>query len=447
MTRWMLALVVAGVGTLGYVHAGGYGYGGGCCDPCCSPCCDPCCDPCCQPCNPCCDPCCDPCWDPCCDPCWCGGFEVIGEFLYIRPHMCDLNYAIEDNTAFAAYPLNALAVIQTEASDIALPIGKEHGICPDYEAAFRVGLGYLFNCGCNDITVTFTRLCTTEHSHVAAQGDGGLWATYGHPRFMQLRLNNPGFVSNFTSLDGVALPAEAKERARIEYNMVDGVVATRTMKGCDLWLRGYAGIRWAQICVNKCVDYQGSVASFFIANDGAGVANAQQFAGNLRSDPHSRAEVWGVGPRVGMDLRYDIACGFGLGAHVGASLLVGEACYRFAQDINYSDIEYSPVFAAQLPLTTDFPFTDLNETAFNAPVSVHSNSHCHLIPEIDARLGLNYLFCCGDCFSLLIEVGWEFVSYINAIARVAFDDETGHGREVCESYNMDGLYASFKLSI
>lgn len=363
--------------------------------------------------------------------------------------MCDLNYAIEDTTAFAAYPIGGNLGVQP--SDIALPKGKDHGICPDYDSAFSVGLGYLFNCGRNDVTVTYTRLYTTDHSHVAAQGSGGLWVTYGHPRFTQWRLNNAAFIANFTNTTGI--PAEAAARVRFEYNMVDGVIGARTTKGCDLWLRGYVGLRWAQIRLNKAVDYQGSIAGIFISEDpGTSFAESNGFAAAFQADPHSRAEVWGVGPRVGLDLRYAIACGFGVGAHCGVSLLVGETSYRFAERIEYNDLDFA-THAAGTEISDDVnvPFTGLLDDLFGESTSqttdVTHNAHCHLIPEVDARLGLNYLFCCGDCFSLMLEVGWEFVSYINALARVAFDDETGHSREVCESYNMDGLYVSFKLSI
>lgn len=370
--------------------------------------------------------------------------------------MCDLNYAIEDATPETMATFTTPALITQTAAEAAQPVGKEHGLCPDYQSAFRVGLGYLFNCGCNDITVTYTRLCTTDHSHVAGPGtNGGLWMTFGQPRYLGLRLNNTGFFTDFI-LATTPPDAFARERVRFEYNMVDGVVASRTMKGCDLWLRGYAGLRWAQICVNRAVYYEGGAGDFAYLQNNTSAVNAAamlagQWGGTVRADPHSRAEVWGIGPRVGLDLRYDIACGFGVGAHCGVSLLVGQTCCRFAQTVEFSDLTVSPGAAATFGwVDRTVPFIGTLDTStggYSASTSVHHNSHCHLVPEIDARLGLNYLFCCGDCFSLLIEVGWEFVSYINAIARVAFDDVSGHGREVCESYNMDGLYVSFKLSI
>lgn len=383
MKQWTLALLVAGVSVFGLARGANYSTG------------------CCQPCDPCCDARCNPCWDPCCDPCWNGGFEAIGEFLYIRPHLCDLNYVIVDNTQLTASTVGA-----------ALPVGKQYGVCPDYTPAFRVGVGYVYNDGCNDLTVTYAALWQSETKSVAATDQGGIWMTFGHPRYLNARLNNASFSGSTAAID-----ARAESKLKVNYNAIDAVAASRRMDGCNLWIRRFVGLRWADIKVREAVEYRGTTL---------GTLTDSQFA-TAQHEVLDRAHVWGIGPRFGADLRWDLICGFGIGAHAGASILVGESGEHIAQ---HSVV--APVGSG---------------VAVDQGLNVLDHTHCHLFPELDARLGVNYLWCCGSCFSLFVEVGYEFESYINAISRTRFNDQAGTSHTACESFNLDGIYLHVKIAI
>jgi hypothetical protein len=450
MKKWMLALVVAGIGALGVAQAGGYSYGaggGGCCDPC-----GMSCDPCCQSCNPCCDSCCDPCCDPCCG--WegrgggggfglwgdCGGFEVLGEYLYLRPHVCDLNYAIEDprdgNSPTSTTP--------TAPSDMFLPLGKEHGIQPDYQSGFRVGLAYLFNCGCNDVEVDYQRLKTCDRSHIRnLPSSFGIWVTQGHPSFGEFRLNNASTLPAINGTTVIAFPgatatpfnAFAVSRVSTRYQFVDGVVATRSMKSCDLWVRGFVGIRWADFRWRHRDIYGGIINYLGPAFDIDLAPVTARYYANAFSHLRNKSHTWGVGPRFGADIRYEVLCGFGVGAHVGAAILAGEADHHIFQLVQITNLEIAGVVGATPGVANT-----------STPLIVRDHCRCVLFPEIDARLGLNYLWCCGSCFSLLVEVGWEFESYINAIGHIRFTD-TGTNHEFCDSFNLDGLYVMVRLTI
>jgi hypothetical protein len=378
MKEWTLALLVAGVSAFGLASAAGCGTGA-ICDPCCPTFCDPYCGP---------------CMDPCRDGQWSWGFEGIGEFLYIRPDVCDHDYAIADD-----------APLQTPAQQ---PNGHQRGVSMDYKPGFRAGLSYVHSDGCQDITLLYTGLWATERKSVVPQGTSGVWATFGDPRYLTGRFNN----SNGQEGGRNAL---ALGRLRTSLNVIDLEAASRRMACYNIWVRRFVGLRWADILVRQAARYEGTVQ-----------ATDLSFSSQAH-DVRSRTHVWGIGPRIGADFRLDLCWGVGLGMEVGASLLSGESTF----DTQQRDV-----------IT---PLSSVG-TAQDQRLHVTQYSHSRVFPELDARLGINYLWCCGNCLSFFVEVGYEIDSYINAIGRFRFDDDFGTNRETCDSFNLDGLYVNARVA-
>jgi hypothetical protein len=356
-------------------------------------------------------------WRTCCR----GRFEALAEYLYVRPHLCDLDYVIVD-----ARPSEQPSSSTAAGVDLFLPTGVEHGICPRYESAFRVGLGILFTGSCNDFEVAYTRLQTTDSRHAVAPDDGGLWITDGHPRYNNLRLNNPSVVpsTGFETLQP-ALTALARYRTRFVYNQADGVVGSR----CTLWRRGWVrtfiGLRWEQICFRDKAYYQGTITTPAFLPGGPSFRALL----NQRSHLRSTSWMWGVGPRIGAELRYPILCGFGIGARGGMALLVGDVGRSRQEFVARTLIAASP---------------EASLTPLQQGLDVNKHSRCHLCADLDARLGANYLYCC-PCFSLLVEIGWQFFTCIDALVRETFNDVAGTSEEICQNFTIDGLYASAKI--
>lgn len=354
MKQWTLALLAAGVSAFGLAQAAGCGTGA-MYDPCCPTCYDPCMDSCCEA--------------------RCG-FEVMGEFLYIRPGICDTGYAIVDER-----PVNVESVL--------LPSGSQKTICTDYKPGFRAGATYVYDDGCSDVTVTYTGLWTNEKKGIDTPSS--LWISVGDPIYLQHRLEN----------------AVAAAKLKVDYNVVDATVASRRMDGCNFWLRRFVGLRWADMIVRQTARYAGAFNSSIETHDVA-----------------TKTHAWGVGPRFGADMRWDLICGFGIGGRVGGSILAGA---------NGFNVRQHDVVSGESLIITD------------QKQDVTQHSGCHLFPEFDARLGINYLWCQGQCFSLFIEVGYEFETYINAIGRFRFNGQAGTNSQTCDSLNFDGIYVTARV--
>ena len=312
-------------------------------------------------------------YDPCCDPCpeWCcGSFEVGAQAIYLRPTSCDFGFVIADDRP---YNPNGSSINNQNANNAKLPQGHHKGIDPDYEWGFRVSLGYVFDCLCYDVRLEYTYLHTHDKSDVFAPENGSLWPTYAHPRYMgfaQTTGEDPQTFAQTPIFSFEGNPAHAHSRVKFDYDAVDLQFGSRSRKGCNLWLRGYAGLHFA-----------------------------------------------------------NIDCGFGIGAHFAAAILAGETDGKMVQHhVRAWDAPNAPVNVDE---TLDVPHKSRNV----------------LFPYFKTSLGINYLWCCGDCFNLVAEVGYEFSTYINVLNQFRFNDSRGTGAASCNSFNLDGLYISLRVTI
>jgi hypothetical protein len=137
--------------------------------------------------------------------------------------------------------------------------------------------------------------------------------------------------------------------------------------------------------------------------------------GGLREK--DKAEYAGFGVEWGVGGEYITQCGLGIATRMAATLTVGEQKYR-------SEI------------------LSLN------PVRLNYHTYTHCVPGYDFRLGINYAKEC-DCWSALIEIGYELQYYFNAI-RVQGRDQGASPELIvtthCANIGFGGPYISLQLA-
>ncbi len=355
----------------------------------------------------------------------CGSFEVSGEWLYLEASSCDRDFVIQD-----VRPFDPDTIVVAEAREPLpwLPQGRSHGIEADYESGFRIGLGYVAQGGCYDARVEYTYYHPTQTVTLRQPNVGvGFWPVAVQPRYTgTLDLTNEDFLSYtpiFTGLiaeTGDFIEVLVNSRLKYDYDAVELQFASRSREGCRFSMRTYAGLHFWNLDVHQSNDYRG----VFIAGEGGDVQ-----AGLYEVSTHENKNTWGIGPLFGWDGRYEIACCFGIGAHVGAALLAGQTDGRLHED------HFSEDFVPTPPVTVD----EISDICRD-----HRN---HLVPYLRGRLGINYLWCCGSCFKVLAEVGYEFSSYINAVGQFRINDQRATAMTNCSSYNMDGIYVSVRATL
>jgi len=168
------------------------------------------------------------------------------------------------------------------------------------------------------------------------------------------RLLPAWLAGNYTSADA---------RVKYKYDAVDALLGQLVDVGHRLHTHLAVGIRYADLDSSIRANYYNTYDDWVLL----------------------KSSFKGIGPRFALNGTYDLYRGFNFDAGVGTSLLIGS---MKANGLSYRD------------LTSDY-------------YSYTKGSIRHIVPELDAKLGLNYnhLFSKGK---LTIMAGWKVINYFDA---------------------------------
>ncbi len=143
--------------------------------------------------------------------------------------------------------------------------------------------------------------------------------------------------------------------------------------GEDKSIRFHGGFEYARIAADTSNTIAGSVTT--------ATGATPSYNGSWWNNPTYN----GFGPRLGADMKYDWGNGLGIYANGAAGILAGSSKFSSTQTNNLSGYSYTV-----------------------------SGSSMVIVPELDAKLGVNYSYALaqGD---LTLDVGWLWVNYFNAV--------------------------------
>jgi hypothetical protein len=183
-------------------------------------------------------------------------FTVTGEYLALKAGVGDTGFV-----------LNAGVTSVT-------PIGTKISNDPDFNSAYRVGVGYEFGGTNRAINASYTHLGDTTNKAVAGTN---LWATVGRP----------DLTSSFENYSG-----SATSSIRTSYDRVD-VLFSEPVKWFDARVALLYGLEYAKIRVNENIAY-----------------NNPTFAGvGVFGSVSNSSSVEGIGPQIGASVDYDLLRG------------------------------------------------------------------------------------------------------------------------------------------
>lgn len=177
----------------------------------------------------------------------------------------------------------------------------------DWDAGFRLGVGYSSPCLCVDPSLEWTFYQTSLKQH--KNTDDNDLTNVNHQRGM--------FPIWALSKDIIAgdYVAEAKLRGNLTLNLIDGKLArTYFCYGC-LEIVPYGGLRAAFIDQKARIKYSGGI---FLADILEGGINRRGI-----DHVHMRNNFWGVGPRLGVEPRWHFCQNLYLFADASISALGG----------------------------------------------------------------------------------------------------------------------------
>ena len=297
----------------------------------------------------------DPCgYDAGCCPSFLDGVSVYGDYLYWRARKCDLDYAMNYNDG-----------VDTQFS------GKVHGVRPDWDSGFRVGLAK--ECGCWSLDVNYLWFRNSSNDSVTNL-DGFLAGT---------RL-----INNLTDIDQGAFQY-AKGSWRLDYDLVNAVAGYHCCSCGCLDANIFGGFAYAHIDQKFTSLYSETTTV-------EGAANLYDQA----------TQKWD------MDA-YGLTFGF-------------KPVYHFNQCFDiFGSFSYS-AFAADYERRFTYDQTD--NGGVTVVRSVNLRDDCWRISSlVDLSVGLTYslnnMWDCG--FDAALTVGYEFQQWLNNPGFLEFQAESG----------------------
>ena len=154
------------------------------------------------------------------------------------------------------------------------------------------------------------------------------------------------------------------------YNAADIVFGQVLHVGSSVDLRPFAGMRYADLNSRNNSTYY----------------NTPQATNPIQATAEMTSHYQGLGPRAGLDARFHVGPSVSFVGTVGAALEVG---YDKAQTILQTN--------GDLPFTQKLPQT------------------WYVVPELDARLGIDYQHAMGVSNSFDVQAGYQVVNYFSAL--------------------------------
>ena len=165
-------------------------------------------------------------------------------------------------------------------------------------------------------------------------------------------------------IDNSYLDGTARSKIDFKFDRVVAVYGLGILNKCCLYMTLEAGVQYTNLEETTRLEY-------FDSND-FDVFNYKSC-------------YWGVGPQIGLDLNYLVWDCFSVVGVASSALLIGE-----------ND-------------GTDFFCND----GIIVEVDLKTDSIWRIVPSFQARVGLNYTFCA--CLDWSVEVGYEFLTYLDAL--------------------------------
>ncbi len=172
-------------------------------------------------------------------------------------------------------------------------------------------------------------------------------------------------------------------------------------------LHPFGGIQFASIDTDNKAHYENEDA----------VTGVETQTGSFKQE----SDFQGAGPRAGIDAAVHLGSGFSIVGTFAGALLVGN-------------------------MDSEFETSDLS-TLGTTTIENDNDSYTAVVPELDAKLGLDYMVAFNPNTSMNIQVGYEVVNYFNAVSNDFLDSVAVNSVNNTSDFNYNGPYLRLQLNV
>ncbi|MFN7097030.1 MAG: Lpg1974 family pore-forming outer membrane protein [Gammaproteobacteria bacterium] len=176
--------------------------------------------------------------------------------------------------------------------------------------------------------------------------------------------------------------------------------------GSRVDLHPFAGVQFTDFDNTQKPDYSAAIPGVF----------------SLGIDAKLNNGFTGAGPRFGVDGAIHLGAGFSVVGTAAGALLVGEMSSNLTSQVTINDT-----------------FTGTNETTVD--------DYTAIVPELDAKLGLDYMYAFNSIVSMNAQVGYEIVNYFNMVNMDVWDITQTNSINNTSDFNYYGPYFRLQLNI
>ncbi len=90
---------------------------------------------------------------------------------------------------------------------------------------------------------------------------------------------------------------------------------------------------------------------------------------------------------------------------------------------------------------------DVNSVTFDTDADFKNDSYTAVVPELDAKLGLDYMHAFNPNTSMNIQVGYQVVNYFNAENNDFADSALANSVNNSSDFNYNGPYLRLQLNV
>lgn len=303
-----------------------------------------------------------------------GVWSVGLEAMYVQQTNNDLNYGQLETT--------------TGTSPSTFVDRDNENVGNNWEWGGTVDLTYLFPGQSRDVKLAWTHLFSSTDSDSTPVGGGQVLT----PSFF----NPNAFLNHTGTLGSLFQDGDAHGSTKTNYDAIDLVFGQWIKIGDRLDLHPFGGLRWAQVnTTDKGNYYQGAVFDA-IFNAPVNENSLNKLTSNFN----------GIGPRAGFDTAVHLGSGFSIVGTFAGSLLIGSLGGNIKQSDNVFDAPTGALLG-----------TSSSEIS-------GSNNGTAVVPELDARLGLDYMYAFTPSTSMNFQLGYQVVNYFD-VTEADFQSDAG----------------------
>jgi hypothetical protein len=177
----------------------------------------------------------------------------------------------------------------------------------DWDAGFRIGVGYSPSSCCLDLALDWTYYQTTLHQSRKTNGNDLTNVNNQQGMFPIWALSEDIIAGDYVS--------DAKLKWKILLNMIDFKLLEPCICYKSIDINPYVGIRAASIIQHANVEYSGGIFLLDIIDGGVNLNGTDHI--------HLKNDFWGIGPRIGFAPRWNFCEGFSIFADTSISGLGG----------------------------------------------------------------------------------------------------------------------------